>query len=262
MSRWKASAIHAGISILLLATIAIVMALTWYPPLLAWAGGKMGIVGILFGVDACLGPLMTLVVFKAGKPGLKVDLGIIALLQVLGMSYGLYVLYEARPVYIVFAVDRFELVSAVDIPQEALVKASQVRYQSLPVTGPEIVAAKLPQDSTERMRLAFSVVKGGPDVHQLPQYYLPYGNMANEAIAKASPLDQLMGQDGPTRSKLARWLEKNSRNASSVKCLPLMAAFHELTVLVDSGSGEVLDIVNIIIKPASTRTTAEPRNGF
>jgi len=245
MSRWKASAIHVGISILLLASVATVMALTWYPPLLAWADGKIGIGGILLGVDATLGPLLTLIVFKAGKPGLKFDLAMIAVFQMLALMYGLYVLFEARPVYIVFAVDRFELVSAVDIPKENLANPSKFPFQSLPLTGPEFVGVRLPQDQGLQMQIAVSAATGGPDIQHYPQFFVPYGDIAREAAKKSSPLESFMDRDKPTRNRLVRWLERNERSASSVKWLPLMTKTQELTVLIDSGAGDVLDILNI-----------------
>lgn len=245
MSRWKASAIHCGVSFLLVSIIAALMASTWYPPLLAWAGGKTGLIGILLGVDVCIGPLLTLLVFKSGKPGLKFDLSMIALLQLLALGYGLYSMFEARPVYIVFSVDRFDLVSAVDIPQQGLEKAKQEQYKSLPLTGPKIVAVRPPQDSTENLNLSISALRGGPDLPQLPQYYLAYQDATQEVLKKALPLAKLMGRDGPTRDKLAAWLDKEKRTTTDVKYLPLIGKAHELTVLIDGGTAKILDILAI-----------------
>ncbi|MFM8333352.1 MAG: hypothetical protein ACKN9T_16870 [Candidatus Methylumidiphilus sp.] len=64
MSRWKAAAIHCAIGLLVVGGIGALLALTWYPPLLAWAGGQLGLLGILYGVDIGAGPLLTLMVYK------------------------------------------------------------------------------------------------------------------------------------------------------------------------------------------------------
>lgn len=245
MSRWKASAIHCGISFMVVLAIAALMALTWYPPLLAWAGGRAGIIPILFAVDVTLGPLLTLLVFKPGKPSLKFDLGVIALLQVLGLGYGLHILYEARPVYVVFAVDAFHLVNAVDIPLENLGRAEREEFKSLPLAGPEIVAARLPQDEKQKRSITMDAIMGGADVHQYPQHYLPYREAARDALNKAAPLQKLAGRDAATRGEIDAWLAKNRREAATVKWLPLLAKAHELTVLIDGASGEVLDILPI-----------------
>lgn len=245
MSRWKAAGIHCVISFLLVSVIAALMAMIWYPPVLAWASGKTGLVGILLGVDICIGPLLTLLVFKAGKPGLKFDLSVIALLQIFALAYGVYSMFEARPVYIVFAVDRFDLISAVDIPQQSLEKAKQERYKSIPLTGPQIIAARLPQDPDENFKLSISALKGGPDLAQLPQYYLAYEEARQDVLKKALPIDKLLGKGGTIRDKLVSWLEKENRVAANVKYLPLVAKANDLTVLIDGNTAQVLDILAI-----------------
>lgn len=246
MSRWKASAIHCCISLLVVSIIAAAMMLTWYPPLLAWAGGQTGILNILFGVDISIGPLLTLLVFKSGKPTLKFDLTVIALLQTMGIGYGLYVLYEARPVYIVFAGNSFNLVTAVDIRPESLQKAEKTPYSTLPLAGPKTVAAHQPKDPAEQMQIALQVLSaGGADIHQSPQYYQPYPEASQEVLKKMRSLEKLMSRDEATRSKLDGWLAGKKREASSVGYLPLYAKIHDLTVLVDSRTAEILDILAI-----------------
>src|SRR5215467_6827215 len=111
MSRWKASGIHLLLSCAIVGAVLVFMVSVWYRwPLFILAGGA-GITLILAGVDVTLGPLITLIIFKPGKKGLKFDLTFIALLQVVALAYGVHVIFIARPVYLVFAVDRFNLVT-------------------------------------------------------------------------------------------------------------------------------------------------------
>lgn len=167
----------------------------------------------------------------------------IALVQLLSLGYGLHTMYQARPVYVVFSADRFDLVTAVDILPESLAKATRAPYQSLPLLGPQTIGARMPSDPDEKSALLFSALRGGPDVQQLPQYYLPYAEVAQEAVRKAQPLEALMARNEVARVRLASWLKDNRREASSVKWLPLLAKARELTVLVDGGSGTVLDML-------------------
>ncbi|HPG95297.1 MAG TPA: hypothetical protein PLR28_12145, partial [Dokdonella sp.] len=107
MSRWKAAAIHLSISITVgLLTLALLF-LVWFPqPYFEAAGGEHLII-VLLCVDLVLGPLLTLILFKSGKKGMLFDLWMIGILQSAALVYGLYVIAEARPVFIVAAVDRF-----------------------------------------------------------------------------------------------------------------------------------------------------------
>ena len=79
MSRWQAMLIHLGISAFIGTAVIAALLLIWYPPPQFSAAGVERFIYLLIGVDVVLGPLLTLVVFRVGKPGLKVDLALIAL---------------------------------------------------------------------------------------------------------------------------------------------------------------------------------------
>jgi hypothetical protein len=245
MSRWKASAIHVSISALVVFTLGVLLALTWYPPVYAWATGGLGLIAILAGVDVCLGPLLTLIVWNVKKPSLKFDLAVIALVQMLGLSYGLYTIFMARPVYMVFATDRFDLVTANEIPEGELEKARREEFKSLPLTGPKTIAAQGPTDREERHRLLFSALAGGADLPQVPQYYVPYAEMAAEAVRRALPLSQLTERNAETRDRLSAYLDSKKLDPSKLKFLPLRANKYDQTVLIDNVKGDILGIVNI-----------------
>ena len=81
MSRWRAFAIHFGISMLVFLLLLAIILVFWFPGILFNIDGGWTGLRIIIGVDLVLGPLLTLVVFKAGKPGLKFDLACIGLFQ-------------------------------------------------------------------------------------------------------------------------------------------------------------------------------------
>ncbi|MGX2039100.1 TfpX/TfpZ family type IV pilin accessory protein [Methylocaldum sp. MU1018] len=245
MSRWKASAIHLFVSALIISALGLLLVLTCYPPVYAWAMGGLGLIAILAGVDVCLGPLLTLIVWNPKKPSLRFDMAMIVLLQMLALSYGVYTIFLARPVFMVFAVDRFDLVTAADIPVSELEKVKRQEFKSLPLAGPEIVAARPPTDITERNRILFSAAVGGVDLPQMPQYYAPYPEMAAEVVRKASSIDPLMQRDAEARDKVSVYLEEHKLDPARVKFLPLRAKARDQTVLLDSATGTVLDIINI-----------------
>ena len=69
---------------------------------------------MITGVDLVAGPLLTLIVFKAGKPGLKMDLSFIAALQTLCLLAGTYVVWSERPLGIVYVDSRFQVMTRGD----------------------------------------------------------------------------------------------------------------------------------------------------
>lgn len=240
MSRWKASAIHLLLSAVIAGSVAGVMLLVWYPwPLFEAAGGSV-LTMILVGVDVALGPLVTLVIFKAGKKGLKFDLAMIAILQLSALAYGVHAVYVARPAYLVYTVDRFDLVAAVELDPEDLAKATRDEFKAPPADGPRYVAAPVPQDSAAKLKLLESALSG-KDVHLFPQYYVPYEQEAHNALKRAQDLGILLERD--SSRTVARYLESTGRARESVKYLPLRARGGEAAVLLDAATGAPLKIV-------------------
>jgi hypothetical protein len=81
-SRWQASGTHLLVCVVIAAVVISVMLGVWYPGPLFEAAGGSELLYILVGVDVILGPLLTLIVFKSGKRGMKFDLTMIGLVQV------------------------------------------------------------------------------------------------------------------------------------------------------------------------------------
>ena len=120
--RLKASSIHLGISLAIALLAALLVFGLWYPyPYREISGGRELFL-ILVAVDVILGPLMTLTIFNRSKPWpeLRRDLAIVVLLQLAALSYGLWSVFVARPVHLVFEYDRFRVVHAVEVPPEML----------------------------------------------------------------------------------------------------------------------------------------------
>ena len=137
MSRWQAAGIHLGISAIVAALVMGVLFLVWYPSTYFAAMGGEQLVYLLVGCDVVLGPLITLIIYKAGKKGLKFDLAFIGMLQAAALTYGVTVAAAARPVYTAFVVDRFEVAAANEIDPDELTKVTNPEYKTLPWTGPK-----------------------------------------------------------------------------------------------------------------------------
>ncbi|MGB7542326.1 MAG: TfpX/TfpZ family type IV pilin accessory protein [Burkholderiales bacterium] len=238
MSRWKASGIHLLLSGTVVGSVLVFMAAVWYRwPLFEVAGGG-GLALILAGVDVTLGPLITLVIFKSGKKGLKFDLSVIALLQVAALAYGIHVVSLARPVYVVFAFDRFNLVTAKDLDPQDLAKVTREEFKRLPLGRPGYIAAELPRDPKLQLNIIMTAL-GGKDLQLYPQYYVPYEQQAQNVLRHAKPVSILLKRDPEA---VRRYLISAGRSPESVKFLPLTAR-RDAAVLLDAVSGMPLEIV-------------------
>jgi len=98
----KASGIHFAISSFIFLVILYFILFHWYPfPFFDTDGGWQGI-RLIIAVDLVLGPLLTLMIFNPSKKIKEkiFDLSCIALVQCIVLAWGVYTVYDQRPVVI------------------------------------------------------------------------------------------------------------------------------------------------------------------
>ena len=158
MTRLRAFVVHLSASLAVVLAFLPVIVLAWFPaPYFELYDGWAGL-GTLAAVAVALGPLLTLAVFKPGKPGLAFDLSVILGLQLAALTYAGILVYQQRPAFTVFAVDRFTAISAAEVD------FARLRYPELkfgPGSGPLLAQALPPEDPRERRALMFEVILNG-----------------------------------------------------------------------------------------------------
>jgi hypothetical protein len=239
MSRWKAAAIHLSISACVAAIAAGLIFGLWYPPAYRTAAGADQLVLLLIGVDITLGPLLTLVVYKAGKWGLRFDLAMIALFQCAAFLYGMSVVTRARPAFVVAVIDRFVLVPANDLDPVDLAKGSKPEFRSLSWTGPRLVGAQLPTDEGARTDLLFSGL-AGKDIDKYPEYYVDYATAAPELLTHAKPIDDLIGKHPQSRDAIETFLVDHDHGAADTVWVPVQGPRASVTMFLDRPTGTPL----------------------
>jgi hypothetical protein len=246
MTRWQASGLHLSICVVIALTVVATMLFVWYPaPLLEALGGQK-IVMMVISIDVIVGPILTLVVYKPFKKGLKFDLTIIAVLQIAALLYGVSVLFQGRPVYLVFVKDRFDIVTAVDIDAESLAKVRIEEFKSLPVTGPKLAAAKIPTDPKERERILYSAIDQGRDLQCFPEYFEPYENQVGEILKKSLPLSQLRAKRPENGDLIDEFIDGYGGSEKNLFFLPVATQKdQDLTAVIDPGSGNIVEILKI-----------------
>jgi len=244
MSRWKAAGIHFSVSIVLGIAIGAVLFGVWYPPPFFYAASADKLLLLLIGVDVVLGPVLTLIVFKSGKPGLRFDLVCIAVVQTLALAYGVSVMTRSRPVFLVAAVDRFLLVSANDLDDTDLAQGSKPEFRTRSWTGPRLVGVQLPIDVANRNSLLFSGI-AGKDVDRYPRYYVDYTTIAPQFVAKARSVDALAKLDFASRARLEAAVRDTGKSMKDVVWVPMLARKATMVMLLDRATGTPLRAVAV-----------------
>ncbi len=230
---------HLAISSVVIGAVFILIFFFWYPSPYFEANGAWSVIRVLVLVDLVMGPLLTLVLFKKGKPGLILDLCIIAVIQLSALAYGINVIYGERPYYLVFAVDRFEVVGEVEVDKQKL------KYQELknkPNKGPILVFADFPKDKKERDDLLFEVLmEGKPDLERRAEYYHPYNSYKNRVLSKAKPLSNLFKNDESVKIRIEKFLKKNSGTKDDYLYLPMVGKNNDMALVINKDTGMPVD---------------------
>ncbi|MBQ13092.1 MAG: hypothetical protein QGG67_15325 [Gammaproteobacteria bacterium] len=143
MSRWKAFAIHFCISLAVFLVLLAIIVFIWYPGILFGVDGGWNGLRIIIGVDLVLGPLLTLIVFKTGKPSLKFDLSCIATFQILCLLAGTWIVYGERPLALILAYDTIYALAA----QEFELYERDITFiDDYPGSSPKMIYVELPED--------------------------------------------------------------------------------------------------------------------
>lgn len=221
---------------LALAAIALVFGI-WYPAPLHTAAGVTTIFLVLLGVDVVIGPLLTLVVANKEKKSIKWDLSIIVVLQLAAFSYGMYTVANGRPIWLVFNVERFDMVQAYELKHKYR-DAAPEQYRGLSFFGPDWVAAQRPEANEDRETLMFESVFAGIDLPQRPDLYVPYSDLSGLAAEKSFPLADLEKYNSveDVNAELAKWPEADA-------FLPMMAQSKAMTVLLNIKQGKIIAVV-------------------
>lgn len=221
--RLHAAALHLGVSACLALLASIFVFLFWYQwPFAALAGG-INLFLILVSVDVVMGPALTFVAASPSKSKRELvrDLAIIVALQLAAFCYGIYTMALARPVALVYEVDRFRVIAATDIEPANLADAP-AELRSLPWTGPHTIAVVKPTDVDELLR-SIQLGLAGVPLAALPKYWRSYESQAAEAWLRARPVSQLVAKYPQAATDLASISSSAKVPQAALRFLPVQA---------------------------------------
>jgi hypothetical protein len=244
--RWAAG--HLVISAAVVALAALLVFGVWYPSPWRQLLGVAGIFGLVVGVDLVCGPLLTLVLASPKKSRQErwVDLSLVGAIQLIALAYGLWSVFGARPVALVFEVDRLTIVSANEVQMDQL-SAAPEGLRALPWARVQLAGVRKPRSPLEQLE-SIDLSLQGVTPAMRPGWWVPYDAAKPEVINKAKPLTDLL----KARPQQAALLE----SAAATSGLPIEALrYLPLT------SSKVLDWV-ALISPAGDVVGYAPVDGF
>mgnify|MGYP003602117749 CR=1 FL=1 len=236
--RFKFFLTHLSISFLIALLVIGLVFFIWYPSPLATAVGVTHIFLMLLVIDVVIGPVLGVLVYKEGKKSLKFDLTVIILIQIFALLYGIYSIEQGRPAWLVYNVDRFELVRKNEIIQDNIAKVLP-QYQQSSWLKPQFVATEFSKDAHQRSDDIFAEVLDGISIAQRPEHYVELTKAKKQMQQRAQKLELL--QQYNNKTDVEKILAKYPQ---ATAFLPMKASAVDMTVLIDQ-KANVVKIVDL-----------------
>jgi hypothetical protein len=242
--KFIATAIHFAVTLALAAVAAGVIFLMWYPPPFAEMIGGGELFLLVVGCDLALGPLLSLVVYDSRKSRreLWLDYTIIGVLQISALVYGVMTTASARPVYVAFSQDRFEIVLAGDLSETELAAARDPRYREVRWTGPELVAVVVPLD--ERNDALFQSLSGNEE-HQRPRFFAPFESELENVRRRSQALAALERKKPEAGPLLQSALHDVQLPRERLEWLPVRHFRGFWTAIIDETTGRPVAYIDL-----------------
>lgn len=227
--------ISFGVALSIIAWIFLI----WYPEPLAQAVGVTYIFLMMVAIDVVLGPILGVFIYKEDKKTLKFDLAVIILIQLSALGYGLYSIAQGRPAWLVYNVDRFELVRNNEIIDAANQKV-QAQFMKPSWFNPKFAAVQIAKNNEERNKNMFEELLGGVSLAQRPERYVGLPQVKLQIQKHAQNLNEL--EKFNSKQRVKKILKKYP---SADAWVPLKANAIDMVVLMNKSSAQVVKIVDL-----------------
>lgn len=216
---------HASATIVAAGALLCVVFLLWYPAPFGEHLGVARLAWLTFAGLFVLGPICSLAFCRPGKRSIRQDFVLLIALQVLVFGLAFSAFSQGRVVWVVFTIDRFELVRADEVDTRKI-KDSAAAYRRNPWLGPGWVVAQQPDDPEIRSQVLFESVFSGIDVQHHPEFYVPVETAMSSLLDSSRPLSELYALNDPAIVDLVL-----RRHPSPDRWLPLAYRDQFFTVL-------------------------------
>ncbi|MEM1435910.1 MAG: hypothetical protein AAGG11_17765 [Pseudomonadota bacterium] len=240
MTRWQAFGIHLAISLAIFVALMGLVILVWYPQFFFVTDGGWPGVRIIVLVDLVLGPLLTLIVFRAGKPGLKLDLTLIGLFQAICLIAGTYVVYEERPIALVYSDGQFNSMTRAELLANDVNPAVLDQF---PGREPKWLMVALPKDPSAQTIIRREALAAGRSTAFLSDFYRPF-DAAHPLVADdEEPLAELEKQDDKYSNALGSFLAQQGYEAEALRFYPHAGRFNYMYLAFDRSTSEFVGLL-------------------
>jgi hypothetical protein len=254
VTRKQAFLTHLFISMAVFFVLLYLIIFKWFPSYYFHIdGGYRGIVTI-FLVDVVLGPGLTLLVFKPGKPSLKFDMTVIVIVQIVALSWGVKSVYTERSALTVFYDGKFSCMNHSEVVEFNLERLL------LSEEKPPLLAV-LPRPSTHKeyqdmMLKAFE--QGSAEIYIFGEKLLPMDVVGTTQVMnyKLDVPNNFFGSEEVIEKYGQIWSEYLDKNPDALQkylFYPLSCRYNNVLAVFNPESSKIVDYVPVYTHRADSR---------
>lgn len=219
----KVFSTHLAISASIAAIISFLVLGHWFVYPYHQLLGGLHLFWLITAVDVTCGPLLTAIVWRPNKRKklILLDVSVIGLLQCVALAYGIYTLSLARPLALVFEVDRFVAVTSAQVDSTDLAKAPPSYQKVRFLHHPWLLSVRQPISGEETLQ-SIELSMLGKEPSTRPDWWQSYDLSRSEVRVRMKPLHDLKMSE-TQRQRLLQANFMQGRNIAEVYYLPLVA---------------------------------------
>ena len=233
-SRIKPALLHFLISLTIFSVLLAVITLIWYPtPFFTASGGWEGIRLVAF-VDIVLGPVLTLAVSNPSKArkALMGDMSVIIAAQLLALGFGIFTVYNQRPVAIVFWEDAFYAVEAKDLTQQHYDLAQLSAFDS---GSPPYIYAEKPASVEGKLEMVELIREKNLPPFSMPELYRPLDKaVIEEQQMYEVNINGIITRNPDMKKQLDRVLQAHHLAMADAHYFVLKSRYHNIVIVFNA----------------------------
>jgi hypothetical protein len=212
----------------------------WYPDFFYRIDGGWEGMRIIIGVDLVLGPLLTLIVFRSGKPGLKTDLSLIGTFQVICLLAGVYIVYSERPLYFIYYEKHFYSVRDETFADYSLLPPDVAQFDA---GIPAQLYVKLPDNPIEEASLREILYAENVPLWLHTPLFEPLAPHMSEVIVEGIDYAALLERD--SNDAIPEWLRTHGGELQDYAFYPIHSRYLDAFLAINKASHAIVDIIEI-----------------
>lgn len=193
---------HLVFSVVIAGLVALLIIGAWFPPPFVEISGGLSLFALITVVDVVCGPALTLLLLHPTKSrkALWTDIVLISAIQLSALGFGVHTLSQARPIALVFEVDRIRVVSYADLDMSHP-EMIPGWVQPWGFAPPRMLGVRTARTAAEKWDSVDASLQG-IEPSQRPDWWQDYALNVPQIKARAKPLELLLAIQPQMRQRI------------------------------------------------------------